>query len=104
LAYSNVKLNPVLKPEQFAFTAPPSMANQVADDTQEFVTILTRFLDDAEARKRAAGLGDSSLKQSISIPKPAQSPSEAPAPLPAPVAPATKAAQPAPTVTPQPKP
>lgn len=103
LAYSNVKLNPTLKPEQFAFTAPPSMANQVADDTQVLVTQLTKFLEDTEARKRAAGVADSSLKQSIPIPKPAQSATEAPAPLPPTGAPDTKAAQPAPTATPKPK-
>ena len=98
-----MKLNPTLKPEQFAFTAPPSMAGQVADDTQVLVTQLTKFLEDAEARKRAAGLGDSSLKQSIPIPKPAQSATEAPAPLPPTAAPDTKAAQPAPTAAPKPK-
>lgn len=101
LAYSNVLLNPTLKPEQFAFTAPPALAGQVADDTEEFLTVLDRILAEAEARQRAAG-SDSSLKQSIPIPKRVMENTAAPAPLTAPGAPASGAAQPAPSAQPKP--
>lgn len=101
LTYSNVKLNTPLKPEQFAYTAPPSLAGQVADDTEEFLTVLDRVLAEAEARQRAAGT-DSSLKQSIPIPKRPMDSTAAPAPLNAPGAPATNPAQPAPTAQPKP--
>ena len=75
---------------------------QVADDTEEFLTVLDRILAEAEARQRAAGNGDSSLKQSIPIPKRPVENSAAPAPLTAPGAPATGAAQPAPSAQPKP--
>lgn len=101
LTYSNVKLNTPLKPEQFAYTAPPSLAGQVADDTEEFLTVLDRVLAEAEARQRAAGT-DSSLKQSIPIPKRPMDSTAAPAPLNAPGAPATNPAQPAPSAQPKP--
>ena len=101
LSYSNVLLNPTLKPEQFAFTAPPALAGQVADDTEEFLTVLDRILAEAEARQRAAG-SDSSLKQSIPIPKRVMENTAAPAPLTAPGAPAAGAAQPAPSAQPKP--
>ncbi|MEI7921778.1 MAG: hypothetical protein WCJ40_07710 [Planctomycetota bacterium] len=102
LSYSNVQLNIPLKPEQFAYTAPPALVGQVADDTEEFLTVLDRILAEAEARQRAAGNGDSSLKQSIPIPKRPVENSAAPAPLTAPGAPATGAAQPAPSAQPKP--
>ena len=95
LVYDNVKLNPTLKPEQFAYTAPPAMASQVADDTEEFLTVLDRILAEAEARARAAGT-ESSLGQSIPIPKRATDATKAPAPLTAPGAPAAKVAEPPP--------
>lgn len=98
LVYENVKLNPALKPEQFAYTAPPAMASQVADDTEEFLTVLDRILAEAEARARAAGT-ESSLGQSIPIPKRAIDSATAPPPLTAPGAPAAKAAQPTPGTT-----
>jgi len=103
LVYSNVKLNTPLKPEQFAYTAPPSLAGQVADDTEEFLTVLDRILAEAEARQRAAGT-DSSLKQSIPIPKRATENTAAPAPLTAPAggSPASTPAQPAPSAQPKP--
>jgi hypothetical protein len=81
LLYDNVKLNPELKPEQFAYTAPPAVASQVADDTEEFLTVLDRILAEAEARARASGT-ESSIGQSIPIPKRATESSAAPAPAP----------------------
>lgn len=103
LTYTKVQLNTALKPEQFAFTAPPSVTGQVADDTEEFLTVLDRILAEAEARQRAAGLGESSLNQSIPIPKRATATDDAPKPLPEPNAPNPKAAQPAPSTEPKPK-
>jgi hypothetical protein len=100
LVYDNVKLNPTLKPEQFAFTAPPAMASQVADDTEEFLTVLDRILAEAEARARAAGT-ESSLGQSIPIPKRATETGKAPAPLTSPGAPVAKPAEPPPATTPK---
>ncbi|MFM1801064.1 MAG: hypothetical protein RJA81_416 [Planctomycetota bacterium] len=102
LTYSNVKLNPILKPEQFAFTAPPSVTGQVADDTEEFLSILDRLIAEAEARQRAAGLGESSLKQSIPIPKRVNSAADAPTPLPETKAPNPKDVTPAPKTEPKP--
>lgn len=103
LTYSNVKLNPTLKPEQFAFTAPPSVTGQVADDTEEFLSVLDRVLAEAEARQRATGLGQNTLNQSIAIPKRVDATNDAPKPLPEPAAPNSKAAQPTPSAEPKPK-
>ncbi len=61
----------------------------------EFLTVLDRILAESEARARAAGT-ESSLGQSIPIPKRTTDSSTAPPPLTAPGAPAAKAAEPPP--------
>jgi hypothetical protein len=74
LVYSNVLLNPKLKPEEFAFQAPP---NANVEDTTE---IILKGLDQAiqyqamQKRTEAAREAGPLLDHSIEIPKPATEP------------------------------
>lgn len=78
IVYSDVKLNPELKTDEFAFT-PPRNA-RVDDRTQSFVGMLDQAIQfRAAAKKAEAAKGEEPLlKQSIDLPK-----IDAPAPLPA---------------------
>jgi outer membrane lipoprotein-sorting protein len=69
LSYSNVKLNPDLKLEEFVFQAPPGA--RVEDSTQALVTMLDQAIQLSAAKKRAeAGKAeDPLLNQKIEIPK-----------------------------------
>ena len=69
LTYSNVKLNPDLKLEEFVFQAPPNA--RVDDATQALVSMLDQAIQVNAAKKRAeAGKAeDPVLNQSIAIPK-----------------------------------
>jgi hypothetical protein len=74
LVYSNVLLNPKLKPEEFAFQAGP---NANVDDTTEMIL---KGLDQAiqfqamQKRTEAARQEGPLLDQSIEVPKPATEP------------------------------
>ena len=74
LVYSNVQLNPKLKPEEFAFQAGP---NANVEDTTE---IILKGLDQAiqyqamQKRTEAARQEGPLLDQSIEIPKPTTEP------------------------------
>jgi outer membrane lipoprotein-sorting protein len=70
LIYSNVKLNVVIRVEEFAFTA-PSTANP-EDNTQAIVNTLDRAIQSEAARKKAesAKKDDPLLEKSIEIPAP----------------------------------
>ena len=91
LTYSNVKLNPELKADEFAFQAPPGA--QPEDNTQALLGMLDQAIQvalakkKAEASKEGTGTGagpadDSLLKESIPIPRgtPAAPPAGGPAP------------------------
>ncbi len=71
LSYLNVKLNPTIKVEEFAFTAPPQA--QVEDNTEAIVKGLDKALESEAARKKseAAKKDGAVLDQSIdvSVPK-----------------------------------
>jgi outer membrane lipoprotein-sorting protein len=81
LSYTNVRLNPELKPETFAFQAPPDAP--VMDETDQLLIRLDQALAmKADQRKAEAAKGEVDLPQSIPVPSPA--PEEKPA---APVSP-----------------
>ncbi|MFO0951737.1 MAG: hypothetical protein U0835_11430 [Isosphaeraceae bacterium] len=69
LTYSDVKLNPELKIDEFVFQAPPGA--RVNDSTQELLTVLDQAIQVSAARKRAeAGKAeDAILKEGIEIPR-----------------------------------
>ncbi len=70
LDYTNVKLNPTIKVEEFAFTAPPQA--QVEDNTEAIVKGLDQALEREAARKKseAAKKDGAVLDQSIDVPTP----------------------------------
>jgi hypothetical protein len=74
LVYSNVLLNPKLKPEEFAFEAPPN--SNVEDNTELILKGLDQAIQYQAMQKRteAARQEGPLLDQSIEIPKPAIEP------------------------------
>lgn len=67
LTYSSVKLNPTIKVEEFAFTAPPQA--QIEDNTEAIVKGLDQALEREAARKKgeAAKKDGAVLDQSIDV-------------------------------------
>jgi outer membrane lipoprotein-sorting protein len=81
LSYENVKLNTELKPELFAFQAPPD-AKGLTDGTDELLNFLDSVIQAETARKRAeAAKADPLVGGTIEIPKSSPTPSTAPPPL-----------------------
>jgi outer membrane lipoprotein-sorting protein len=80
ILYSNVKLNPDLKADEFAFT--PPQGTRVEDRTQTYVSMLDQAIQVRTAAKKNEDLRkeDPLLKQSIELPKSA--PPAAPSVLP----------------------
>ncbi|HMB02578.1 MAG TPA: hypothetical protein VKP69_02425 [Isosphaeraceae bacterium] len=75
LTYSNVQLNPDLKPDDFAFTAPPEARPD--DHTDAILNGLEQAVQMRVARKWSeAAKGESTLPQSIEVPKAAPAPSK----------------------------
>ena len=70
LTYDNVKLNPDLADDEFAFTVPSNA--RVEDQTQAVVSMLDQAIALRAAQKKAeAAKGeDSVLKESIAVPPP----------------------------------
>lgn len=69
LLYTNVKLNPDLKPETFAFQAPPE--TPVMDLTDQFLLSLEQGAAALQAeQKKAAASKETELPQAIPVPKP----------------------------------
>ena len=98
LAYKNLKLNPDLKPETFAFQAPAGAPN-VQDGTDDLLTFLDRAIQEETMRKKAeAAKGDSSsvLPNPIDVPKTDSGPSAPANALPPTLAPAPVAGPAAP--------
>ncbi|MDX2035228.1 MAG: outer membrane lipoprotein carrier protein LolA [Isosphaeraceae bacterium] len=80
LTYTNLKINPVLQPEEFAFQAPPD-AKGLVDGTDELMTFLDSVIQAETARRRAdAAKGDPLVGGSIDIPKTAPEPAGTPNP------------------------
>jgi len=73
LTYSNVQINPTLKPEEFAFQAPPGA--HVEDNTDTLLSMLEQALQAQIAQKRAAAAKEAPpLDQAIDVPKPDAAP------------------------------
>jgi hypothetical protein len=93
LIYSNVQINPELKPAEFAFQPPPEAKPE--DGTEAILAGLDRLLQDRAARKKAeAAKSEPLLNQAIDVPKsdpggtaPTLPPPGSPAPAPAPAPP-----------------
>jgi outer membrane lipoprotein-sorting protein len=73
LLYSDVKLNPEWKADDFAFQAPPSA--RVEDNTEAILTRLEQYTAMKAAQKKSeaakGSLPDETLRQPIPVPKPA---------------------------------
>lgn len=84
LVYSNVKLNPELRADDFVFQAPQGA--KVEDGTQGIVGMLDQTIQLRAAQKKAeAAKGDDPLlKESIDIPRPGAAPPALPTPAGAP--------------------
>jgi outer membrane lipoprotein-sorting protein len=85
LTYTNVKINPELKLDEFVFQAPPSA--RVDDSTQQLVGMLDQAIQVSEARKKAeAAKGEGPLlNEPIAVPR--QGDTKTPAPLTPPATP-----------------
>jgi outer membrane lipoprotein-sorting protein len=71
LTYANVKLNPTLGPEQFAFT-PPTEQIQIIDETQAIASSLQAAIADRAARRKAEAAKEApDLPVPIPVPRPA---------------------------------
>ena len=73
LVYSEVKLNPELKAEEFAWQAPPSV--RVEDQTEAILTGLEQHIQMKVAQKKSEAAAktepsDDTLNQAIEVPKP----------------------------------
>jgi outer membrane lipoprotein-sorting protein len=73
LTYSNVQLNPDLKPDDFAFTVPPDA--RVDDNTDAILDGLEQAMQMRAAQKKSeAAKGETTLPQPIEVPKAAPAP------------------------------
>ena len=74
LTYSNVQLNPTIRPEEFAFQAPPNA--MVEDNTEVILKGLDQAIQVQAMQKRAQAAQQEGpvLDQSIEIPKPPTEP------------------------------
>ncbi|MGC8643222.1 MAG: LolA family protein, partial [Isosphaeraceae bacterium] len=74
LTYSNVQINPTIRPEEFAFQAPPNV--QVEDNTEIIIKGLDQKVQYEAMQKRAQAAQQEGpvLDQSIEIPKPPSEP------------------------------
>jgi hypothetical protein len=73
LRYANVKINPELKPEQFAWQ-PPADAKGVVDGTEQVLAELDQAIQYATAMKKteAAKNAEPTLPAAIEVPRPAE--------------------------------
>ena len=67
LSYTNVKLNPALKIEQFVFQAPPDA--RVEDNTEPIVGMLQSQIRVEASKRKAAESGETTLDKALQLPQ-----------------------------------